>query len=54
MRWSCLISGVIYGFIKRRKYATMEEVLREKEEAERPAKKAFLAREKIYLNAGIF
>lgn len=52
-RWSCLISGVIYSFLKRREYAALEKVLREKE-AEKLVREIFLAREKIRLNTGIF
>lgn len=46
-RWVCLIAGVIYGFKKRRMYAAIEAARREKEEAERPAKEAYLREEKL-------
>lgn len=45
---------MIYGFVQRRKYAAIEKVVREKEEAERPAREAFLAREKLRRDTGIY
>ncbi|CAK9828475.1 hypothetical protein ANTRET_LOCUS5999 [Anthophora retusa] len=54
LRWSCLIYGVIYGFLQRRKYAAIEKVIREKEERERPAREARLALEKKLQNEGTF
>ncbi|CAK9799220.1 hypothetical protein ANTQUA_LOCUS1922 [Anthophora quadrimaculata] len=46
LRWSCLLYGVIYGFLQKRKYAAIEKVIREQEERERPAREARLALEK--------
>ncbi|KOC66132.1 hypothetical protein WH47_01025 [Habropoda laboriosa] len=42
-RWTCLIYGVVHGFIQRREYSAIEKVIREKEERERPAREARLA-----------
>ncbi|CAK9814939.1 hypothetical protein ANTPLA_LOCUS8400 [Anthophora plagiata] len=46
LRWSCLMYGVVYGFLQRRKYAAIEKVIREEDERERPAREARLALEK--------
>lgn len=45
---------MIYGFVQRRKYAAIEKVVREEEEAKRPAREAFLAREKLLRDTGIY
>ena len=53
VRWVCLVSGIIYGIVKKREYRAIEKVLREEEERERPEREARELREKLRRNAGI-
>ncbi|XP_029054013.1 DNA ligase 1-like [Osmia bicornis bicornis] len=51
VRWVCLVSGIIYGIVKKREYGAIEKVLREEEERERPEREARELREKLRRNA---
>lgn len=44
-----LIAGIVYGFMKHKKYSIIASAIREEEERLRPIKEAKLAREKEHL-----